>query len=86
MYVRLLSWEESDLTPVARLIVGDTSISGGLNALVMASYHIPVIVHDLDAGYTSPPKTFIINVFQTLMLIVHIYVYMELCICAYGRS
>ena len=37
-------------------------MNGGLDALAVGSYNVTVTIRDVDALYTSPGKTFIINV------------------------
>ena len=44
------------------MIVGDPAVSGGLDALVKASYNLSVTIQDVEAQYTSPSKQFVVNV------------------------
>ena len=44
------------------MIVGDPAVSGGLDAIVKASYNLSVTIQDVEAEYTSPPKQFVVNV------------------------
>ena len=46
----------------ALLIVGPADISDGLDATIQTQYNVSITVTDVDALYTSPPKTFTINV------------------------